>query len=94
MESYGAEPDDIKHTSGLDATSLEMGAIMEEFWAMILQMNSESHVLTNPLDQVAKFNEIQVVGDQLTSMYDVALTNKATLREFQPATQVSYLELQ
>jgi hypothetical protein len=36
MESYGAEPDDIKHTSGLDAASLEMGAIMEEFWAMIL----------------------------------------------------------
>jgi hypothetical protein len=45
-------------------------------------MNSESHVLTNPLDQVAKFNEIQVVGDQLTSLYDVALTNKSTLREF------------
>jgi hypothetical protein len=36
MESYEVEPDDIKHTSRLDATSLEMGAIVKEFWAMIL----------------------------------------------------------
>jgi hypothetical protein len=36
MESYGGEPYDIKHTSGLDGASLAMGAIMKELWDMIL----------------------------------------------------------
>ena len=58
MDNYGGELADIKHTFGLDGASLAMGAIVKELWDMILQMNNEAHVLTNPLDQVSKFNEI------------------------------------
>jgi hypothetical protein len=48
-------------------------------------------VISNHLDQVAKFNEIQVVDYQLASPHDVALIDKSTLKEFYLATQVGFL---
>jgi hypothetical protein len=37
---------------------------------------------------------IQKYGDDLGILHNASLTNKATLREFQPLAQVQYLDLQ
>ena len=42
------------------------------------RMNNEAHVLTNPLDWMAKF-KCQVADDQLAALHDAALVNKIAL---------------
>jgi hypothetical protein len=42
----------------------------------------------------AKWSEVQATNNQLMGLHDIVLADKTTLWEFQPVSQIVYLELQ
>jgi hypothetical protein len=67
---------------------------VEDLRAQIKQMNQEAQAITDPVEQNAKFAQIQEVDECLDLLYDTNQDMKKELREFKPVVQETYVQIQ
>lgn len=67
---------------------------MDEMREHISQLNVEVEAFVTPLEQKAKYNEIQVADNKLDAIHETSIQVKKTLRDFTPTAQSTYIKLQ